>query len=227
MKKAAILIILLQFVFCAICEAKCFYFHGTENSEYVNPANWSPSYPGTKIDRNDTLIIQSDVNFTGFNLLLDGKMEIVMGASFNAKHDGIIITRNGKLMNEGELRTKYIDNEGIIDNSVAAAWISDSCTNRKYGVINSLLASEMSIKHKMLNEGKWNFGGKCIIAGELINEGEIALAHSANFEVKGRYFASETSKVLKSFQSVFQTENKTTNNTATLNYSELMGNKAM
>jgi hypothetical protein len=226
MKKAAILIILLQVIFCANCEAKRFYFHGTENNEYVNPANWSPSYPGTKIRQNDTVIVQSDVTFSGFNLEIEGEMEIVMGASFSAKYDGIIIREGGKLMNEGEMRTKFIDNDGIVDNSVAAAWISDSCINHKYGLINSLLASEMSIKRGMINEGKWNFSGKCVVMGEFVNEGEIALAHSANLEIKGNYYASSNSKVLKSIQSIFQTEKKVANTTTT-NYSELMGNKAM
>jgi len=226
MKKAAILIILLQVIFFANCEAKRFYFHGTDNNEYVNPANWSPSYPGIEIGKNDTIIVQSDIQFSGFNLEVKGEIEIVMGASLIAKYNGIIIREGGKLMNEGEMRTKFIDNDGVIDNSVAAAWISDSCINHKYGLINSLLASEMSIKKGMINEGKWHFSGKCVIMGEFVNEGEIALAHSANLEIKGNYYASSNAKVLKSIQAVFQTE-KVSATTSTSNYSELMVNKAM
>lgn len=227
MKKAAILFILLQFVFVAMSEARCFYFHGTDNTEYVNPANWSPSYPGTKITKDDTVMIQSDVHFAGFNLVIDGKFEIVMGASCLGKNDGIIIKANGKLMNEGELRIKFVDNQGVIDNSVAAVWISDSCMNHQYGLVNCLLASETAIKHKMTNEGKWNIGGKCVIEGELTNEGEIALAHSANIQVKGNYLASANSKVLKSIQSVFLTEKQVANSTSNTNYSQLLGMKAM
>lgn len=108
-----------------LTQAKQYIFTGKENMFYENPENWFPEYPGNVIHGNDIVIIQSALNFEGFDIIIEGKFMIELGETVSSGSGGLLIRYSGLLQNEGEIGVTFIENYGKINNGLQAVIFTD------------------------------------------------------------------------------------------------------
>lgn len=124
--------------------ATTFYFTGIEDTYYANPANWSPFYPGTNIERGDIVILQSNCNFDGFDIVIQGQLFIELGENLNSSSSGMKIQESGIVKNEGEIALQYIQNNGKLINGLYAIIFTEKYYSNKAENINGLIYSQFS-----------------------------------------------------------------------------------
>lgn len=214
-----LLCLMLSFPFFSF--SNTFYFQGNVDAEFSNPENWSPTYPGTNIREKDSVIVQSDLNISDGEILLAGRMEILMGVSFYGKTTNLRILPNGKLINQGELHLKFLDNTGVAQNDVSGLIVLDSCFNRAGGMFEGMLTSYTIIHRNILNQGKWSCNAAILVQGEVRNEGNIDLSFTAKMEIKGTYKERGEGHLRKSQNATFMVEKQ---EIQAASYSELMMN---
>jgi hypothetical protein len=190
--------IYLLFLICNIhlSVAKTYFFLGNEDNLYENPANWSPNYPGTKVLAGDKLYIQSDVNFDGFNIEVEGLLDIEYGAGLYSTGNGIIIRKTGNVLNNGEINIRFIENFGTYENAYNT--IIKKYYGYKYGLLNNSISALFTAKENFTNQGILHNYYNLSILGNLNNFGEIYMHNEANLTVSGNFVESITSEVKKS-----------------------------
>lgn len=200
MKKLPIFLLLL------VCNiylgvAKTYFFLGNEDNLYENPANWSPTYPGTKILAGDKLYIQADANFDGFNLEIEGLLDIEYGAGLYSSDNGIVIHKTGSVLNNGEINIRFIENFGTYENAYNT--MIKKYYGYKYSIMNNSISALFSIKENCINQGILHNYNNVTILGNLNNFSEIYLHNQANLTVSGSFIESITSEVKRSNNSKF------------------------
>lgn len=201
--------------------ATTFYFTGSADAEFSNPENWSPAYPSVNIGETDSIFVQSDLNISDGVIFLAGKMEILMGVSFYAKTSNFRIASTGKLINQGELHVKFLDNFGNVQNDVSGLMVIDSCVNHVGGMFDGMLTSYTIVRKGIVNAGKWMCNAATLIQGDVRNEGNIDLSFTAKMEIKGTYKERGEGRIRKSINSTFTVEKQ---EIQAASYSELMQN---
>ncbi len=129
MQNRVFILILIAF-FPMLSFGEKYVFTGQENVFYENPSNWYPKYPGNIIGINDEVIIQSFVNFEGFDLIIEGSLLVELGETISSSGNGILIRASGSLCNKGEIGVKYMENYGKLNNDTHAMIF----TEKYYGV---------------------------------------------------------------------------------------------
>lgn len=124
--------------------ATTFYFTGVEDTYYANPANWSPFYPGTNVEKGDVMILQSNCNFDGFDIVVEGKLFIELGENLNSSSSGMKIQEGGVVNNEGEIALQYIQNDGKLINGLYAIIFTEKYYSNKAETINGLIYAQFS-----------------------------------------------------------------------------------
>lgn len=127
-----------------LCLATTFYFTGIEDSDYANPANWFPFYPGTNIEKGDVIILQSNCHFDGFDIVVEGRLFIELGESLNSSASGMKIQEGGIVNNEGEITLQYLQNNGKLINGLYAIIFSKKYYSNKAETVNGLIYTEFS-----------------------------------------------------------------------------------
>lgn len=176
--------------------AKTYFFLGSEDNLYENPANWSPYYPGTKVIAGDKLYIQADVNFDGFNLEVEGLLDIEYGAGIYSSENGIIIRSSGNVLNNGEINIRFIENFGTYENAYNT--MIKKYYGYKYSITNNSISALMCTKEIFINQGALHNYYNLAVLGQLENFGEIYLHNQANLTVSGNFVESVTSELKQS-----------------------------
>ncbi|MBX7240503.1 MAG: hypothetical protein K1X92_02055 [Bacteroidia bacterium] len=133
-------LLIIYMILPVLTQARQYFFTGSENIFYENPANWSPSYPGNVIQGNDIVIIQSSVNFEGFDLIVEGKLMIELGETITSGSNGIIVHASGLLQNEGEIGVDFIENYGNISNGLQSVIFTDKYYGSKETEIKGMIS---------------------------------------------------------------------------------------
>jgi len=108
------------------------------SGKWTDAAVWNNNYPGTTIKENDVVIITGDV-IVNANIIIEGTLQIDKGAKLIGMKD-LLISKTGKLINNGSTVMRCITNEGYISNNLLLEAISEIAN---YGNIenNSLAVS--------------------------------------------------------------------------------------
>lgn len=200
-----------------------FYFSGNEDADYTNAANWSPTYPGTTIGANDKVFIQADANIIGFDLMVEGLLDISMGAKISANGNNLVLRGNAKVMNNGEIIVSNIKNEGTFENCAGARFACKQFNNTKSGIMNAGIASKSFINELFLNEGVYNLSSECEVKGNFFNKKSITLSHQAILNVSGELSNTVLAKVNQGERTKVNATKTTTEKVQT--YSTMMTNR--
>lgn len=141
--KNIFLAFVLVVLFTQNVSATTYFFSGNEDSFYENPANWSPSFPGYIVGKQDCIVINTNMSFDGYNIMIEGKMIVELGATVTSPSNGFIIKESGKLSNNGEMALGLIINHGEISNSEAAIIFADTYTSTNHAPITNLVYVNM------------------------------------------------------------------------------------
>jgi hypothetical protein len=166
------LLILLPLVYSA---QTTFTYSGS--GDWTNQANWSPSYPGTNIGTDNTLIITNQtININLNSLTLNGEV-IMNGSGSLSINSGSEVFLRGKLFING---TGGLSNNGtleIIDNN--PTFFSPEIVVSVYGFVNNFntMDFEGTINGSVENFGNFSFTDAVTIgtSGTLTNR-EVATA---------------------------------------------------
>lgn len=161
-----------------------FYFLGTEDTDFNNPDNWSPAYPGVEIQPGDVVFVQSNLRFKGFDVVVRGKLDISLGSSMTSPDNGIKIEQEGKLINNGEIKVNKIENAGKCFNSANAFLTTMSCKNEVGGEMSNMLGATF-LADELLNEAELNNYSLFQINEKLTNKSKVNIFRSAKLIVKG------------------------------------------
>lgn len=161
-----------------------FYFLGTEDTDFNNPDNWSPAYPGVEIQSGDVVFVQSNLRFKGFDVVVRGKLDISLGSSMTSSDSGIKIEQDGKLINNGEIKVNKIENAGKCFNSANAYLTTISCKNETGGEISNMLGA-IFLADELLNEAELNNYSLFQINDKLTNKAKVNVFRHAKLIVLG------------------------------------------
>lgn len=132
-----------------------YYYTAAEDHYYENPNNWTPSYPGKKIQRHQKIVIQGTTYANYKPIRVRGKIEISPGASLFAFSENVIIETQGSVFNRGEIIVNEIENFGILKNEIAGS---------------------IDVLHYHAYEGSETHNlhtSRVTVAGSLMNQGDI------------------------------------------------------
>jgi len=184
MKKIIFNILLFALVSLS-AHAEDYYFLASEDYFYENPANWFPSYPGTEIAAGDQVVIMSDVYFTGYDLKINGKMKVMLGAKMSSAQGNLIIRKGGELDNEGEILVNQVDNSGTFNNRISANFhVNSYYAHSGAQTSNSLNARFITI-YKLVNAGRFDNYSQCVAGRHFENRAVFNQIKNSQLEISG------------------------------------------
>ncbi|MFN0200039.1 MAG: hypothetical protein ACKVTZ_00880 [Bacteroidia bacterium] len=202
-----------------------FYFTANEDSNFENPANWSPSFPGNIVREGDKVFIQSDVMIQAEKVIIGGNFDVTLGVNVTATETKIIIEKGGTFNNNGTVRVESIENHATLEN--AGMIRVNEIKTVKGSINNNGITGEVMIQNNLKNEGTFNNSGTCVVMNQLINLATVNQLYSAKMTVKGTYSQNATAELKKSAKSVFEAAKESvvnaTSNTSS-SYSTMMFN---
>lgn len=163
---------------------RTYYFTAKEDNFYENPANWEPSYPGTNIEVDTRIVVQETMYITGFDLKLNGLLDIQMGATVMASNNDLLLSSTGKIDNQGEMIVQNILNEGLIFNQLGAVINAKNLVSRKSGSVHNLKNAQVIVIQNLTNEGHFLNYSYCA-AGELFNHAEFQQVRGSELRIDG------------------------------------------
>ncbi|MEL6588559.1 MAG: hypothetical protein AAFP02_18945 [Bacteroidota bacterium] len=163
---------------------RTYYFTAKEDNFYENPANWEPSYPGNKVEVDTRIVVQEVMYITGFDLELDGLLDVQMGATVMASHSDIILSSTGKIDNQGEIIVQNILNEGLIFNQLGAVINTRNLVSSESGSVQNLKSAQVIVIQNLTNEGHFLNYSYCA-AGELFNHAEFQQVRGSELRIDG------------------------------------------
>ncbi|MEM6262128.1 MAG: hypothetical protein AAGI38_06435 [Bacteroidota bacterium] len=166
--------------------ATTYYFLGVEDGLYENPANWQPGYPGTFISPKEKVIIQESVSFTGYDLEVAGKLKIGPGAELFSSRNTLRIASTGYVVNDGELKVHQIENEGKLDNSLAAEIDLYEFRAGPKAITRNAQSARFVTLGNIYNEGVFQNYSYCSIGGELDNRATFSQLSNGQLIVQGK-----------------------------------------
>lgn len=176
---------------CIVClpvlevQAKDFFFMAQEDHYYENPANWYPSYPGVHISKEDRVVLMTDANANGYDIVVEGVLEIQLGAILTSSYGNLIIQAGGLLDNDGSVLVNKITNKGQVYNRQSATInIHDYIAHAGAQTHNSYSATFTTIK-SLINEGRFDNYGHCKSEQNLTNVAVFNQINRSELEVAG------------------------------------------
>ena len=168
---------------------KEFYFSPNEDNFYHNPANWSPSYPGTVIGEDSKIILQGVVQMPDFDLEIAGTMQVIMDATVFSSRGDIIIKSVGTLQNEGEIMVNSIENWGTVTNNVSASINVHHYTAHPESKTHNLKSAAFVASQRVSNEGKFDNYSYCSVGEEFNNKNDAVFNQMGNGRliIKGKW----------------------------------------
>ncbi|MEM7371489.1 MAG: hypothetical protein AAF587_22945 [Bacteroidota bacterium] len=156
-----------------------------EDHYYENPANWYPSYPGVKIAKDDRVVLMTDANANGYDIVVEGVLEIQLGAILSSSDGNLIIKAGGLLDNDGSVFVKELTNYGQVYNRQSAEInIHEYIAHTGAQTHNSYSATFTTIK-TLVNEGRFDNYGHCKIEQTLTNVAVFNQINRSELEVAG------------------------------------------
>lgn len=197
-----ILSILLLIQICSVSAfATDYFFLANEDHFYENPSNWYPAYPGTHVKAADRIVILTDVNYTGFDLEVDGIMEVMLGAKITSADGAITIHKQGELDNDGELLVASIFNYGKLNNRFSAVvHVHDFVAYNGAFTHNAYSASFRTINN-LTNEGRFDNYSSCFAGRDFRNEAVFNQNRHSLLDVSGELVMAPGSTLTQSRQS--------------------------
>ena len=165
--------------------AKDFFFLATEDNHFENPANWYPAYPGAKITSDDKITVMADANFSGYNIHVEGILEIMLNATVHSPNGSIIIKENGLLDNNGKLLVDRVSNYGKLYNRLSA--VVHIHTYEAFSgahTYNGYSATFRTISH-LVNQGRFDNYSDCITGSDLKNTSIFNQIRHSQLQVTG------------------------------------------
>jgi hypothetical protein len=220
--KNIIITIALLIVANSTLFATNYYFTANADNSFENPANWTPAYPGNTIKTEDKVFVQADMIFNGFNLIVNGLLDVSLGVNVSSEENNLI--NNGSVINNGEIRVASVINNAKLDNS-SIIWIQN-IANKRMATVNNNMMGTITITKQATNEGTFTNAGVCVFYNNFANESLVNQLHNAKMEVKGNYTSSSNAELKKSATSTFASGNieteRASTEKATVKYADLL-----
>lgn len=178
--------LLFMLAFYSISAAQTTYtFTGEMDDRYENAANWTPAYPGTTVEANSIVLIEG-VAVATEALTVNGTLHIVAGGSLEVEFEDLLISKTGKLMNDGEFYAATVHNAGMLNNNFAATIDIEGFVSVAGAMTNNLMAAEMIIRGNLSNGGVFNNYSTCYVEGDFRNAFSFYQQHKATMTVGGQ-----------------------------------------
>lgn len=182
----AIVILLTILVSHNFLCAEDYYFLASKDNLYENPENWFPSYPGTKIGKNDRIVIYSDVYLADFHLHVSGKLEIRLGCSINSSRGIIYIQPGGALSNCGKLYVNALENHGAVYNEVAGEILINEYVAHDGAITQNALSAKFTTLGNLTNYGRFDNYSYCMAGSDFENRAIFNQNHTSKLMVTGK-----------------------------------------
>jgi len=198
-----------------------YYFTANADNSFENPANWTPAYPGNTIKTEDKVFVQADMIINGFNVVVNGLLDVALGVNVSSEENTII--NNGSIINNGEIHVASLINNAKLDNS-SIIWVQNIANKRMASVNNNMMGT-ITVTKLATNEGTFMNAGVCFFYNNFANEAVVNQLHNAKMEVKGNYTSSANAEMKKSATSTFSSANQITakaTENQTVKYADLL-----
>jgi len=166
-----------------------YIFSSVEDNLYENPANWEPEYPGTKIKKDDKIVVQDDAFFMGYDIEIDGTLEIAISAKLHSTGNNLVIRPSGKVLNEGILSVNTVENHGVLDNSLSATANLHHYRAYEYALTSNRMSADFVITESLVNEGTFNNYSSCTVGKKFVNTSSFNPMSQSVLTVKGTVLA--------------------------------------
>lgn len=162
-----------------------YYFSAKVDNFYENPQNWSPAYPGTVIAPGQKVVIQELAYVTGYDIVVEGELEIEMGGALFASTGSLRLEDSAQLKNGGELIFDQIVNRGEVHNLMGAKIHVKAFNSHPQGRVSNLKSAKFIVTDRLHNDGRFQNYSFCA-AGELNNQAEFHQLHGAELRIDGK-----------------------------------------
>jgi|GEM_PF-3443825 len=178
-----------------------YFFTGEYDEIYENPANWYPAYPGTELGADDKIFFQADASFAGYDIVIEGTLEITIGARIFSRENGIIIKHTGIIQNGGELLVHQIENYGKLSNSISARLDVTNYLAHDGAFTHNGASATFICSDRVINEGVFNNYSICDFRGSFNNKSIFNQIRASVLKVAGTMLFWPDSKLNESTQS--------------------------
>ena len=122
---------------------------------------------------------------TGYNVKVNGLLEVAMGASLYSDQNDIILQKDGKLDNQGEIIVNQIRNEGLIFNQMGAKIHVKSFALKQGGSVQNLRSANFIVIDSLVNRGHFLNYSYCA-TGELYNHAQFQQIRGSELHIDGK-----------------------------------------
>ncbi|MEM6261691.1 MAG: hypothetical protein AAGI38_04215 [Bacteroidota bacterium] len=189
-------------IYPSFVSAKDYFFLGTEDQSYENEENWYPEFPGKKIRLGDRVIIQADMNFERTNLLVEGELNVELGAMLHSGSGSVIIKPFGALSNHGSISVYGVINYGKFENNVAAMVVIERYLAHESATTNNLMSARFITAHHIINKGVFNNYSYCEVGGNFKNTSVFNQINNSELDVSGIMIEMPGARLNQSAESV-------------------------
>ena len=179
-----------------------YFFLGTQDVFYENPDNWYPEYPGSKIGFGNKVVVQSDMYFQGFNLIVEGELEIELGVVINSPANSIFIKQLGEVNNYGNLVIYSVINYGKFTNNVSSHLDLKTYVAKPSGVTNNFMSASFTVNRDIINDGIFNNYSYCEVGQNFKNSRVFNQINASELLVSGTYMEYSGSQLNHSDESI-------------------------
>lgn len=165
--------------------ADTFRFTGESDTEFTNPSNWSPSYPGIIIDEGDLVIIESNADFDGPLFLVHGAVRIESGVTLNSPETHLQLAPGASLDLRGEFIGFSLISQGTL---MLHSWasIQTNETELAEGSVSMIMSmASMSVTQGATLGGRLDIMGSFEVMGTFHNEGNLIVLAGAEVIAAG------------------------------------------
>ncbi|GAB4408971.1 MAG: hypothetical protein OHK0039_12390 [Bacteroidia bacterium] len=162
-----------------------FFFSPALDNHFENPDNWIPAYPGVRIGKDTTVIIQGASYITRYDVNIEGTLRIMMDATLYVSDAKMAVAQAGEILNDGELLADSIENRGSVINRLGAkldvhdyAAFSGSFTDNRQG-------SVFIVSRNLVNDGSFVNQGLCRVEQSFENTASFRQSPRAEFILQG------------------------------------------
>ena len=183
-----------------------YHFVAKADNQYVNPANWSPAYPGVEIGPEDRIFIDDDAVYEGLNLEVYGTIEIALGTTLSSASGELRLRYSGTCNNYGTIRVKGTRIWGSFTNNTSGRIFSSFISIRKEANLSNLPGASFVIQGDLANLGRVLNYGHVSVGNKLIlmDHSQFRQIGRAELLVRGGLSADPRSMLEKTPQSYVQ-----------------------
>lgn len=173
------------FFFSFSAQAEVFRFTGESDKEFTNASNWSPAYPGIIIDESDVVIIESNADFDGPLLLVQGTVRVEHGASLNSPETHLQLAPGASLDLRGTFVGFSIISQGTL---MLQSWASIEANEIDFaeGSVSMVMSmASIKVNADATLTGRLDIMGSLEVMGTFHNEGNLIVMAGAEVIAAG------------------------------------------